>query len=382
MAAACDPGRPYFNTYLQGRVNPFLPRVLISGVSLRFGFLESEKVVKMQFRWLPALILLAGEAAWAAKADTVVLENGNLVTGEIKQLESGKLRYSTDSMGTVMIEWDEITRIASALSFTIETRDGARYFGSIASSTGTGVMIVSTRGGEHTLSMEDVVKIRRIKDTFFDRLDTYVSGGYSYTKATDVSELNFGINFSYPSVSGETELDVGSRITDDGEDESKFNQVTFVHQHFRPRRNYWVGIGAFEQNDELGLDYRLGGYGGLGKNIVQSNLQQLSMDIGAGITQTKRNDGGSDQNLEGLWRTSYRIFDYDTPKTDLSTTLVLLPGITNSGEYRVNYDISLRKELIKDLFIDLSFYYRYDSDVPDDDSNDDYGVVTAIGIGL
>jgi hypothetical protein len=38
------------------------------------------------------------------KSDTVWLTNGDRVTGEIRQLEHGKLRMSTDSMGTISIE--------------------------------------------------------------------------------------------------------------------------------------------------------------------------------------------------------------------------------------------------------------------------------------
>lgn len=43
--------------------------------------------------------------AWArAKTDIVSLANGDRVTGEIKLIEHGKLRISTDSMGDVLIE--------------------------------------------------------------------------------------------------------------------------------------------------------------------------------------------------------------------------------------------------------------------------------------
>ncbi len=51
--------------------------------------------------------------AQAAKTDVVVLINGNVVTGEIKSLDFAELRYSTDSMGTASIEWEEIVSLTS-----------------------------------------------------------------------------------------------------------------------------------------------------------------------------------------------------------------------------------------------------------------------------
>ena len=58
---------------------------------------------------LAAILILfcLAPVARAAKTDVVVLINGNDVTGEIKSLEFGELRYSTDSMGTVSIDWED-----------------------------------------------------------------------------------------------------------------------------------------------------------------------------------------------------------------------------------------------------------------------------------
>ena len=56
------------------------------------------------------LLLLWLEQAFAAKTDVVILVNGNAITGEIESLEFGSLKYSTDSMGSVFIDWDDVER--------------------------------------------------------------------------------------------------------------------------------------------------------------------------------------------------------------------------------------------------------------------------------
>ncbi len=56
------------------------------------------------------------------------------------------------------------------------------------------------------------------------------------------------------------------------------------------------------------------------------------------------------------------------------------PSITESDRYRAALDVTLRRELIEDFFIDFSLYYDYDSQPPGDDPvKDDYGIVTSLG---
>ena len=72
--------------------------------------------------WRPGVLALcvgsligggALQPAWAQKTDTVVMLNGDRVTVEIKKLERGRLEASTDGMGTLLIEWDDIEQLSS-----------------------------------------------------------------------------------------------------------------------------------------------------------------------------------------------------------------------------------------------------------------------------
>ena len=46
---------------------------------------------------------------------------------------------------------------------------------------------------------------------------------------------------------------------------------------------------------------------------------------------------------------------------------------------RINTNISLRNEIVRSVFWDLSFYSTYDSHPPEDAAGEDYGIVTSIG---
>ncbi len=69
------------------------------------------------------------------KTDVVILKNGDHVTGEIKSLERGKMSLSTDSMGTLSIEWEDVAQVTSQWVFEVETEMGLRTVGSLSPAT-------------------------------------------------------------------------------------------------------------------------------------------------------------------------------------------------------------------------------------------------------
>ena len=88
------------------------------------------------------VVLCVPNDVQAEKIDVVVLINGDDVTAEIKSLEFSDLRYSTDSMGTVDIEWEDIVSLTSNQSLQIETATGTLYFGNLVTASGEGMIAV------------------------------------------------------------------------------------------------------------------------------------------------------------------------------------------------------------------------------------------------
>ncbi|KPK65125.1 MAG: hypothetical protein AMS21_05635, partial [Gemmatimonas sp. SG8_38_2] len=125
-----------------------------------------------------ALALAAPLAA--QKTDTVTLYNGNRITGEIKELDHAKLKYSTDDMGTIYIEWNKIARLTSRAYFEVELEDGLRFYGTFGEPSRDGiVLVVLTESTADTVDMALIVKITPIKATFWTRLDGNVDIGFT-----------------------------------------------------------------------------------------------------------------------------------------------------------------------------------------------------------
>jgi hypothetical protein len=115
--------------------------------------------------------------------------------------------------------------------------------------------------------------------------------------------------------------------------------------------------------------------------LSQTNNTTLQLTGGIQLSRENVSAGVSDEDtVEAFGSLNWDWFRYDTPELDLSTNLQIFPNLTDSGRVRAEFDISLKWEMIEDLFWELSFYDSYDSDpVVVDAEKNDYGIVTSVG---
>ena len=326
--------------------------------------------------------MLFGDALAREKTDVVWLMNGDRLTGEIKQLEHGILRLSTDSMGEVRIEWDDIERIDSGYAFQFERTDGTRVTGFVRETTEDRDIHLGNGQSEMKFAHENVIRISQIEDTFWDRLKGSLSVGYSFTKASNVAKGNLSGRATHRTEIRSFTLDGSTIITSDLDEEStQRSNLQFSMTRFRSNRWFNSYLTGFESNDELGLDLRTSLGAGVGRYLIQTNKSELSLLAGViGTAEALQGEESSQENIEGMVSLDYSRFIYDHPTLDLSSRFTAFPSFTQRGRVRTQLDISLRWEIINDLFWDLSYYNTYDSDAPSgSESSHDYGVVTSLG---
>lgn len=337
------------------------------------------------------IIFIVATPAYARdRSDVVWLTNGDRVTGEIKALQHGKLKMSTDSLGTVHIEWNDISRVESEYQFQFERTDGTRITGTIENSSPQQKIMVVGERETASFAHDNVVRISQIEDTFWERLQGSLTFGYSFTKASDVAQGNLGFRATHRTEIRSFTVDGSTIITSDqaGENTQRSN-LSLSTTRFRNNRWFNSYLLGFESNDELGLELRTGLGAGLGRYLVQTNTSELSV-IG-GLLGTAENlnpdestpgitGQSSKESIEGMLGIKYSRYVFDNPTVDLSASLFAFPSITESGRTRAQFDVNLRWELIHDLFWDLTYYDTFDSDPPSGStSTNDYGIVTSIG---
>jgi putative salt-induced outer membrane protein YdiY len=320
--------------------------------------------------------------ALAAKTDIVVLLNGDTVTGEVKSLDFGSLRFSTDSMGTVQIDWEDIVALNSKQSLQVENVDGTRYFGSVEPGTEEYQILVVTNSGPVEVSMRRIVRMTPIEtdERWWQRVDGSLSFGFNTQKGSEVSTLNLAFDASYRTLNWLAGVTVNSAITDQPSEETTMRQsVGLNYQRLRPNRWFTGWFASWETNDELGINSRVLAGGGLGRYIIQTNENQLSAVAGlVGTRESFIGETESTVNAEGLIQVKY-LHRSLNPESFISFTTNLYPLLEDLSSYRAESDLTYRHEFIEDLFFDLTVYRSYLSDPPEGAVGTDYGVTTSIG---
>lgn len=316
------------------------------------------------------------------KTDVIKMRNGDHVTGEILELQYGALKLKTDDMGTIAIEWDAVASISSQYSFNVEQIGGRRTYGVLNTTADLKYIVIGSGDESAEIEKDRVTRIDKLERTFWSRIDGSFSVGYDYAKSTDIAVQNLQFNATYRAETVAMQLTASansSKSPDTGTLDR--DSLGFNYKWLRANRNFWAGLVNLERNEELGIDNRIQVGGGFGRYVYQSPHSEITAFAGAAVNRERViGEDEVQESAEGILGGSWRIFRLESPKTSLNSELVLYPNLSDTGRYRGHADVSLRHELIKDFFVDLSFYYDYDSEPAGETAEtDDYGVTTSLG---
>lgn len=338
--------------------------------------------MKLVFVVLFGLMTLGISPAMAAESDVVIFVNGDRLTGEVKSLERGKLRFKTAATDTISIEWDDVASLASDQNIQVETEGGDRYLGHLVANSDAREIIVQTSSDSVSLPAEHIVFMNPIEDKGFERFDGDITAGFNFAKASEVKQAQFGLELEARSETRIFGLDISSVTSDSAEvDSSQRHALDLSYKRLRKNRWFTGAIARLDRNDELGLDLRTSlGIGG-GRYVRQTNSSTLALT--GGLQLSRENVAGNlddEDTVEAFAGLSWDWFRYDTPELDFSTELEIIPNLTDAGRIRADLDISVKWEMIEDLFWEIEFYDSFDSDpvVPGAEDND-YGVITSLG---
>jgi hypothetical protein len=333
-------------------------------------------------RALASLLLTAlATPAAAVKTDVVVLRNGDRLTGEVQQLERGRLRLSTDDLGTVEIEWDKIASVEATAPFDVDDLAGRRYMGSLAPGPDPGRLLVSWGGRTESLELLSVVRIRRLSKSFWKRLDGSVDVGASYTSASSLFKLDLAGNIGVERPGYAVSVDGSSTLsTQPGVEDTRRSALALGYERRFPKRWVALGQGQLEQNRELGFDLRSSVTAGGGRYLAQGRRDKLLTGLGLSVNREQPVEGDATTNVEAVAVIAYDRFSHDFPQVDVSVTLAGFASFTESGRHRLELDARLKREIVRDFYLSLRAYDSYDSRPATEGApTNDYGVTFSLG---
>ncbi len=307
---------------------------------------------------------LVPSGANAAYNDAVVLKNGDRLKGEVKNLQQGMLEFKTDTMSTVYIKWDRVAEITAPETFEVETTDGVRLYGPLASG-GRGKLAIDVGVRTISVNLADVVRITLLKRGFWNRIDGSVDLGASYTQSSGVGQgsLSVDVHSRRPNYQIGTKFDTTITVQPD---QPASARTTLTAGYVRFLKNKWFvpATAKFERNTDIGLELRSSALGGFGRYFMQTNRSQLGAAGGLVYTREIPVDGDTTNNAEAFAGTSYSFFTYDRPKTTIDVSFTVFPSLNVSGRFRTDFDVTVRRELFRDFTVGLTYYDTYDNKPP------------------
>jgi len=313
------------------------------------------KKINGQFT-LALLLGFMGVVQVSAQTDSLILNNGDVIVGKIKNLNKGVIQIETDySDSDFKIEWDQVSEIYSPRTYQITLSDGTRLKMPINSTLNNPKRIII--GGDTTsmiIDLMDLVYINPIEKNFISRLSAAVSIGYNFTASNNLSQfssrISLGFLADYWSLDGS--LDIVKSTQDDAENVSRTDGlITF--RYFLENDWYLMAQSDFLSNDEQKLKLRAAFSTGIGKLLVHSNKMILGFS-GGGVWN---NEVFTDETVED--KRSVEAFlgsqldIFDIGDLNLFTSLTVYPGITESGRIRADFKFDLKYDLFLDFYINV-----------------------------
>jgi len=316
---------------------------------------------------------------------------------EIKALEFGALRYSTDSMGTVTIDWEDVVNITSEQNLQIEITDGSRYYGRLLAEENEHAVLVKTASQEVSLPADEIVRITPIEtsEKLWQRLEGDFSLGFQAEKSTGVITSDLASDVRYRSRKFLVGLRLNSAVTEqpllDPEDPDATlttvrQSIEANYQRFRANRWFTDWFTRWDRNDDQRIDGRTSIGGAFGRYFVQTNRNQFSLAGGLQGTHTSftDQDGSTEESIESTTEAEGRIeirylHRSLVPEASVTFTSQIYPLIEDLSQFRAETDLSFKREFFSDFFWDLTITHSYLSDPPEQSSSSDHRVTTSVG---
>ncbi|MDR3772267.1 MAG: DUF481 domain-containing protein [Terracidiphilus sp.] len=132
-----------------------------------------------------AFTLLVITAAPRLRADTVVLKNGDRLTGTAVKLDGGKLTFKTAYADAIAIAWDQVTSLTTSQPLVLPTPKGKLNVTSIERSDAG--LVVTTASGPATMDPATVTVLRSPADQEAYEASLHPGWAHAWAGAANVS---------------------------------------------------------------------------------------------------------------------------------------------------------------------------------------------------
>ncbi len=291
-------------------------------------------------------------------ADQVTLTNGDRITGSILHSDTKTLVMKTDTAGEVTFKWDSIVAISSPGPLYIGLGDGQMIVGAVETANGRFNVTTKTAGvvatskdaiqfirnnDEQAKAQAEIDHFRnpRLVDLWVGNLDLgfAASRGNANTETLTLSTnaaratTRDKIAVYYTSIFSSSDFSGGTNETTAN---SKRGGVSYNLN--LNKKAFVFGSVDLESDQFQDLDLRFAPAGGGGYHAIATMPTQLDLRVGAAANREFFSTGLNRTSAELLVGDNF-VHKFNAA-THVEQKLDFFTNLSDTGEYRVNFDIS------------------------------------------
>lgn len=318
--------------------------------------------------------LIPGEAK--SQNDTLILYNGQLLIGELKQASMGVITIDDVDLRLTQVKLYKIRKMVSHHPYRIETTSRDIHIGMLYPDEEDGkVRMVTNEGTVITLFLTELNVMIPLEKSFFKRLTGNLSAGFTYAKSSGIGQVNFSGLAQYATRYWTYQLsaaEIGS-LDSTGFSRDNENLEIFTSYSIDPK---WFAAGTlnYQRNLELSLSRRFQQIAGIGNKLFVRKDWALMLISGLAFNQEKYTDGtGSGLLLEIPAMVRFNLYKFAHPNLQINTSQGLYIGLTQKGRIRFTGNTSISWQLVKDFWLTVTPYTSYDNQPAKGGNTFDFG---------
>jgi len=330
--------------------------------------------------------------ASAAWADQIVLKNGDRVTGSIVKKDGKNLTIKTTYFGVVTTAWDQIESITADKPLNVVLHDGNTVQGTLV--TANGKIQIAGAGAGQSVAPGEITTLRDADEQkAYERLlkpgwgqlwDGNASVAFAGSAGNAKTRtFTTSVNAARVTRTDKTSLyfnSINASALISGKSDSTAQAVRggVAYDHNVSPRLFVNTFNDWEYDRFQHLDLRFVIGGGFGWHALKKERSVLDLLGGFDYNHSSFSTPLTQNSAEAFWGDAY------TYKVGAATSLVqsfrMFNDLTNTGAYRVNFDLGASTKLSKWLNWNVAFSDRYLNHPAPGRKTNDLLYTTGVGI--
>jgi putative salt-induced outer membrane protein YdiY len=335
----------------------------------------------MKLRTLRALTLAPMAAALAlsgpALADQLKMKNGDVITGEVKKLEDGKVFIEPAYGSEFSVDLAEVVSIEADQVFEVELENGEKVEATFTGGE-AGTQTVVVDGAPLEVAITDLAAATE-PEAWYDRV-SHVD--VNITENSGNTDSRNWLLFADTAVKLGDHRHLGeltvTREKIDGETTKKQDLFNYNYNWLFSGPWYLGGMFTYERDPIKDLDHRYTTGVLLGRDIFDESDRFLTMSVGAGWSEEEFFGQPKDSGATALWNLRYRQ-DFVDGKFAFFHNHNINYQLYGDENMIFKSNTGLQFDLIKDIYAKISFRYDYETEPAAGAENED--TTLAIGVG-